>query len=458
MDTDLDPQNPVPSERANCESDRVVETLRREIVLGVIPAGTPLVERTLGARFGIASRLPVRDALRRLAAEALIDHPPRRRAMVRAFTGRDLANTSEVFEIVDALAIREAAVRRSPADLEVMQQHVHSGRRALSTHDAESQAHHAREFRSAIFTAARNTTLSEIKERIEARVWRMVEHKARHTDAGSFFDDLYSAISAQDPDTAESAFLRYMQQWRQVWKISAFNEIDAHLTTTRSAPVQTTPKRHVASKDPGFVPEFEKIATCLRDQILSGRRRPGDCLSERQIAQEFSVSRAPVVEAITLLVLEGLATRPMHRSAALVRGVPDSDVSDFFNVCATLDTAAIVLAAERATTAQIDHMRQIVDDEERAALAGDLRLVIEKGRVWREVLHQMTENDVLSDSVRLLHGRLQMLMDRVHDALKISRGHRLIFDAIESRQPAVAKAVVQRVFALDWHDEVTIPV
>ena len=60
----------------------IVEKLRADILAGRLAPGTRLVECDLTARFAV-SRGPVREALRRLAAEGLIEHLPNRGALVR---------------------------------------------------------------------------------------------------------------------------------------------------------------------------------------------------------------------------------------------------------------------------------------------------------------------------------------------------------------------------------------
>ena len=87
---------------------RIVERLRSEILDSRFEPAERLVEIDLTRRFGV-SRGPVREALRRLAAEGLIEHVPNRGALVRRL-GRD--EIRELFQIrieLEALAARMAA-------------------------------------------------------------------------------------------------------------------------------------------------------------------------------------------------------------------------------------------------------------------------------------------------------------------------------------------------------------
>ena len=86
----------------------IVERLREDILSGLMAPGSRLVECDLTARFAV-SRGPVREALRRLAAEGLIDHWPNRGALVRRLSARDISEFFQIRVEVESLAARLAA-------------------------------------------------------------------------------------------------------------------------------------------------------------------------------------------------------------------------------------------------------------------------------------------------------------------------------------------------------------
>lgn len=91
----------------------IVEQLREDILASRLEPGSRLVESDLTARFAV-SRGPVRESLRRLSADGLIEHWPHRGAVVRRLTGREI---SELFLIrieMEALAARLAAAADAP--------------------------------------------------------------------------------------------------------------------------------------------------------------------------------------------------------------------------------------------------------------------------------------------------------------------------------------------------------
>lgn len=89
--------------------------LREAILRGTIPAGTGLSQVQLARRFGV-SRGPVREALRMLQREGLIEAEVNQRARVAAFSVEDLEQLYAVRVVVEALGIRVSVPHLTDAD------------------------------------------------------------------------------------------------------------------------------------------------------------------------------------------------------------------------------------------------------------------------------------------------------------------------------------------------------
>ena len=66
-----------------------VRRLRQDILSGLLPPGERLIEEQLTHQFGI-SRAPLREALRELAQQGLVEHSPRRGVRVAELSGTDV--------------------------------------------------------------------------------------------------------------------------------------------------------------------------------------------------------------------------------------------------------------------------------------------------------------------------------------------------------------------------------
>jgi DNA-binding GntR family transcriptional regulator len=102
---------------ASLLADQAYAALRDLIVSLELPPGALVTEPELVARLGIG-RTPVREALRRLAQERLIDVYPRRGMLVTTVDVRELARLCEVRQALEPEAARLAAERATQADLE----------------------------------------------------------------------------------------------------------------------------------------------------------------------------------------------------------------------------------------------------------------------------------------------------------------------------------------------------
>jgi DNA-binding GntR family transcriptional regulator len=144
--------------------DRVHRRLRQEIELGELAPGTPLSELWLVERTG-ASRTPVREALRRLAGEGLVDLVPRQGARVSRVSLQSVRDLFDFRALVEPAAVRQAtdAVAGDPAlrrtFVEMRGEFVRIERRAPS--QARSRAFYelADRFDWAIIGATRNEHL-----------------------------------------------------------------------------------------------------------------------------------------------------------------------------------------------------------------------------------------------------------------------------------------------------------
>jgi DNA-binding GntR family transcriptional regulator len=96
-------------------SERIRIALADEITAGTLTPGLALDEQHIGNRFG-ASRTPVREAIRQLAAVGLVEMRPRRGAVVTGFTPQRIIDMFEMSAEVEAMCVRLAAYRMNPIE------------------------------------------------------------------------------------------------------------------------------------------------------------------------------------------------------------------------------------------------------------------------------------------------------------------------------------------------------
>lgn len=85
----------------------VSDTLRKAILTGAIKGGEPLKQDRLAAAFGV-SRMPVREALRQLEAEGLIEFIPHRGAIVAKAEPLKISEIYEIRRLLEAYALKRS--------------------------------------------------------------------------------------------------------------------------------------------------------------------------------------------------------------------------------------------------------------------------------------------------------------------------------------------------------------
>lgn len=151
--------------------DEVVQRLRDMIVEGVLLPGERVPERVLCERFGI-SRTPLREALKVLASEGLVELAPNRGAAVARLTAADVDEVFPVMGALEALSGELACARITESQLaEIRALHfqmaLHHRRGELPDYFALNQRIHEK-----ILEAAGNPTLAAIYRGLAGRVRR----------------------------------------------------------------------------------------------------------------------------------------------------------------------------------------------------------------------------------------------------------------------------------------------
>ncbi len=120
---------------------------------------------------------------------------------------------------------------------------------------------------------------------------------------------------------------------------------------------------------PGASSLWQATADAVRRAIVSGELRDGDRVSEARLAEALGVSRAPVRDAIRVLVREGLLRQGPW--ATTVVGCSPEDIRQLFDLRAYLESYAIRLAAAGLDPSDAADLRQAADQMEAAAARQD---------------------------------------------------------------------------------------
>src|SRR5690606_35988764 len=152
--------------------DAIVNRLRDMIITGEMPPGSKINEAQVCARLGV-SRTPLREALKYLASEGLVELVPRRGAVVKKFTSKETRDMLEVIKSLEQLAAERACEVASDAGIANIR-HMHDEMVAAYEHgDRLTYYKLNQSIHLAIVALADNAALSDVHAILQTRLKRI---------------------------------------------------------------------------------------------------------------------------------------------------------------------------------------------------------------------------------------------------------------------------------------------
>lgn len=161
--------------------ETLLNRVRNLVLGGEYPPGAPLSEVLLSEEFGV-SRTPIREALKQLQHEGLVEIRPKVGTFVREPTRREIVELFQLKEGLEGLAAGLLA-RRGPApELDILTRNIEASEAAAAEQDAEKYAALVHEFHWTIIRGADNRKLAEHYDRLmnQLAYHRMVVRTAAH--------------------------------------------------------------------------------------------------------------------------------------------------------------------------------------------------------------------------------------------------------------------------------------
>ena len=199
-------------------SELVYRRLKEGIISGALAPDTRLIELSIAVDFGV-SRTPVREALKRLAAENLVFLDPARGMVVHAPDAAEIEDVFVMREALDGLAARLAAHRVTPSELARLRVIIASMKDAV-THDRREQIVIANQrFHDVIYAAAGNRMLARVASDLRDFVRRFstlpFASPDRVVHVLTEHEAILDALERHDPEAAERASDAHLENARE---------------------------------------------------------------------------------------------------------------------------------------------------------------------------------------------------------------------------------------------------
>ncbi|MEU3335949.1 GntR family transcriptional regulator [Streptomyces sp. NPDC002144] len=206
--------------------ERVLASLRQEIISGRLGPGDRLVEREVAERLGV-SRVPVREAIRALVAEGFVHFETPRRTVVRRLTPNDVRELFELREALEVYAAGLAAANATPEDLAEVEALLDRAAAATEDGDAEAITDINSRLHDRIVAMARNSLIVAALEPVAGRLRWMTRRNEEWPQLLIEHRELYDAIASGDPERARAHALTHVRTNYRSTVRHLFEEVEA---------------------------------------------------------------------------------------------------------------------------------------------------------------------------------------------------------------------------------------
>lgn len=187
---------------------------------------------------------------------------------------------------------------------------------------------------------------------------------------------------------------------------------------------------------------FEHIET----DVLNGKYRRGEILTEGKLSAELGVSRTPIREALKRLEQEHLIED--SQKGIVVVGISEKDLEDIFTIRKEIECKAAAMAAENYTEEQLATIKEALEFQEFYLNKNDPDRIKAMDSRFHETIYKMSGSIIFYDVLEPLHKKI--LKYRKVSVSNTSRAeasvaeHRAIFEAIASHDAELASKLITK--------------
>ncbi len=188
--------------------DVVFNTLRQAILKGELEPGERLMEITLANKLGV-SRTPIREAIRKLELEGLVNMIPRKGAVVASISEKDMKDVLEVRITLEELAVSLAVKNMQQEDISQLCDAGKAFENAVIAKDIVNIVEADVAFHDVIYNKTGNKRLIQIINNLREQMYRYrleyIKDARTHSILISEHNDIINCISRKDIEEAKKA-------------------------------------------------------------------------------------------------------------------------------------------------------------------------------------------------------------------------------------------------------------
>lgn len=193
--------------------------------------------------------------------------------------------------------------------------------------------------------------------------------------------------------------------------------------------------------------KHKQVYQDLLNLITQGYFRPGEILSERELAEQLCVSRTPIREALRKLEREGIVSYTPRKGVTIVNFTVDK-IKQLYTFREVLEgLAARLMAENHESSRELEIMEKAIKEAEQAVSNNDIRKLSQINRRFHIAMAEGSGNTFLINALGTIQSHVSLVMStslsytaRPPENIK---EHKMILEAIASRDPELSEAITR---------------
>ncbi len=194
------------------------EVLKKAIITGEIPAGERIVETDYADRLHI-SRTPLREALRKLERDGLVEYVMRRGVIVHAFTTEDVEQIYTIRNCLEMLTLPDIIEKATPEDIAHLRELLAKMDELNAKNDVDALSPVAREFHTAITAISGKNRILRVIEGQDEYIRRFsamaIKQEDRRNEANEEHHRLVDLIEQKDLPAFEALMKQHIERSKE---------------------------------------------------------------------------------------------------------------------------------------------------------------------------------------------------------------------------------------------------
>jgi DNA-binding GntR family transcriptional regulator len=195
------------------------------------------------------------------------------------------------------------------------------------------------------------------------------------------------------------------------------------------------------------IPLSERVFQALKDRIISGEYPPNTVLSEKEICEEFGVSRTPFRESIKKLE-ELKLINVVPRFGTYVSEIDIHEIRNAFEVRMNIEGFTCELAAVRQTPEELDRLANLTERLDHLLQSEDFSEGSKIDKEFHTVIRDAAHNTILKEMTERLHSICERAFSSSYrKKMSISEfvsDWKGIYGAIENRDASLANRLMSK--------------